>query len=272
MKRLLIAGCGDLGQRLADRLDPDLWEVTGLRRDPSRLPSRIRPLAADLTRPATLAGLASDYDAIVYQATPPERRPEAYRAIYVEGLRHLLAASRFRDLIMVSSTAVYGQDDGAWVDEESATEPAGFNGRILLEAEALAREAGGRVLRCSGIYGPGRTWLLRQLAGGQARCRERPPEWTNRIHADDVAGVLAHLLERPDLGPVLCASDDRPSPRCEVLDWLAAELGLAAPRRDPDGAGAAGKRIRNQRLRDSGYDFIHPDYRSGYRELIEEQS
>lgn len=270
MKRLLIAGCGDIGIRLAGRLDPGRWAVTGLRRNPSALIAPIRPLRADLLDPDSLETAAGDWDAVIYQATPDERSEAGYRAAYLEGLANLIDRVGCRRLIFVSSTAVYGQDGGEWVDETSATEPAGFNGRVLLEAEALARRSVPEavIVRFSGIYGPGRDFLVRQVAGGQASCRDDPPQWTNRIHADDCAGVLAHLLALASPEPLYCASDSQPAPRCEVLDWLAQELDVAPPRRD-NGAGGQGKRVANARLLASGYRFGHPHFRSGYQEMLQ---
>jgi nucleoside-diphosphate-sugar epimerase len=267
MKRLLIAGCGDLGMRLATRLPAGIWQVTGLRRNPQSLPADITPVAADLLDPASLGEVVGAWDAVVYQATPGQRSPLGYRQAYVEGLANLLQRISADRLLFVSSTAVYGQDDGGWVDEESSTEPTAFNGQILLEAEAAARAAGGTVVRFSGIYGPGRDYLLRQLRSGQASCREAPPQWTNRIHADDCAGVLAHLLELADPAPIYCASDCCPTRRCELLDWLADRLGQPRPARTDPSEGQ-GKRVSNRRLLASGYDFRYPDFKCGYGALL----
>lgn len=269
-RRLLIAGCGDLGQRLAHRLPADQWQVTGLRRRPEKLPAGIDGLAADLADPASLAPLASrHFDAVVYQATPAAREPEAYRQTYVQGLANLLDRVQPARLLFVSSTAVYGQQDGEWVDEQSPTRPDAFNGQILLEAESLAHQFGGVAVRFSGIYGPGRERLINGVRQGRLRCRPQPPEWTNRIHAEDCAGVLAHLLALPDPEPIYCASDNQPASRCEVLDWLADRLAVARPERDPVQSGAGqGKRVDNRRLRASGYHFEYPDFRRGYGALL----
>ena len=191
---------------------------------------------------------------MIYQATPAAREPAAYRDIYVTGLGNLLSRVSTDRLIFVSSTAVYGQDDGSEVDEDSLTEPQAFNGRILLEAERLAIQAGGLVVRFSGIYGPGRDFLLRQLKAGRATCRETPPQWTNRIHVDDCAAVLAHLLalDRPEA--IYCASDATPSPRCQVLDWLGrpARCCRSCSERLQTESGS-GKRVLNHRLVHSGF-------------------
>ncbi len=271
MKRLLIAGCGDIGCRLAGRLDPGHWQVTGLRRHVDSLPDSILPLVADLTRPETLTAVDPHWDALIYQATPGSRDEAAYRRTYVEGLSNLLTRVHPRRLIYVSSTAVYGQDDGSWVDESSATEPRRFNGRIVLEGERLAAAAPAEsiVVRFSGIYGPGREYLINSLRSGKADCRPEPPQWTNRIHADDCAAVLEHLLALPEPDPVYCASDCKPTSRCEVLDWLAQELGLSAPERlgPEDGAGQ-GKRVCNNRLQESGFQFEYPDFKVGYGAML----
>lgn len=270
MKRLLIAGCGDLGIRLAGRLAQSDWQVHGLRRRAEILPAPIVPVSADLSDPGSLSAIGGDWDAVVYQATPDERTEVGYRAAYVRGLAHLLERVDVCRLIFVSSTAVYGQDRGEWVDETSDTEPPRFNGQVLLEAEALAAAAHAEavVVRFSGIYGPGRDYLVRMVASGAAYGRARPPQWTNRIHADDCAGVLAHLLtlERP--APLYCASDSLPAPRCEVLDWLARRLDVAPPAHEDTDA-RQGKRVANARLLATGYRLRHPDYRSGYQEILQ---
>jgi nucleoside-diphosphate-sugar epimerase len=264
--RLLIAGCGDLGQRLAPRMSG--WDVHGLRRDPSGLAAGIRPVAADLTDPSTLDVVAGNWDAVVYTATPGAFTPDDYRAAYVTGQRRLaerVSASRW---VLVSSTAVYGQQAGEWVDENSPTEPTRFNGEILLEAEALAHDLGGVALRFSGIYGPGRDFLIRKLRAGGVTCRRDPPVWTNRIHAEDCAGALAHVLGLDAPDPILIGSDEEPAPRWDVLQWLATRLGVPGPEEAEVGEDR-GKRISSARLRATGYSFDYPDFRSGYKELIE---
>lgn len=267
MKQLLIAGCGDLGQRLARRLDRSGWTTHGLRRRPDQLAEPVRAIGGDLLDPSSLEAVARRWDAIVYQATPGQRTAEEYRRSYVDGLVNLLRQASADRLIFVSSSAVYGQDQGQWVDEHSPTEPGSFSGEILLEAEAEARKHGGIALRFSGIYGPGRDYLIRSVSSGQARCRPDPPQWTNRIHSEDCAGVLAHVLELASPEPVYCASDPHPAPRCEVLQWLADQLGVPGPRRDLE-TGGQGKRVSSRRLIDSGFQFQYPSYQTGYRELL----
>jgi len=266
-RRLLVAGCGDLGVRLAGRMHG--WRIAGLRRRPAELPGHIEPLAGDLSRDDGLSGVARDWDALVYTATPGQRTEAGYRRIYVEALARLLERVRAGRVIFVSSTAVYGQRHGEWVDEQSLTAPGAFNGRVLLEAEAIARAAGAIVVRFSGIYGPGRDFLLRKVRAGGVRCRREPPIWTNRIHAEDCAGVLAHLLSLQHPAALYVASDAGPAPRFEVLDWLAQRLGAPRPEDDPQDQSGQGKRVSARALFDSGLRLDYPDYQSGYEEIIE---
>jgi len=264
-RRLLIAGCGDLGNRLAARLTG--WEVHGLRRNVSKLAAGILPVSADLSEPSTLGAVTGQWDAVIYTATPGERTPEGYRQAYVTGMQQLLKRVRAGRLIMVSSTAVFGQDDGAWVDEASPTEPQRFNGEILLDAERVAADAGGIVIRFSGIYGPGREYLIRTVRNGPVECRREPPIWTNRIHSEDCAAALAHLLELDQPEGLYLASDARPAPRWDVLQWLAERLGVPGPIEAQDDAGQ-GKRIDANRLFESGFTLQYPDYRAGYGEIL----
>lgn len=266
--RVLIAGCGYVGSELARRLaeDHDVW---GLRRTAGELPAGVRPLAGDVTDPSTLE-LPDDVDALVYAVSPGRREEAAYRAAYVHGLRTVLTAlgSRPARLLFVSSTAVYGQSDGSVVDEESPTDPSSFAGRVLLEAEAVAQAAGGSVLRLAGIYGPGRTRLIDQVRAGEATYPS-PDVHTNRIHRDDGAGALAHLLTLGDPAPVYLGVDDDPAPRGEVLRWLADRLDAPRPHEAPDARTRGGdKRCSNARLRASGYDLTYPSYRDGYAAML----
>jgi nucleoside-diphosphate-sugar epimerase len=199
--RILIAGCGDIGTALGVELAAMGHDVWGIRRMPGALPSAVRGLQGDLARPATLGGLPRAIDVVVYTAGPDASTDDAYRTAYVQGLRGLLRALEGtppapRRTILVSSTAVYGQTDGRWVDEASPTEPRGFRGRRLLEAERLlvASRLPATIVRLGGIYGPGRTRLVDRLRRGDAACVAGPPRYSNRIHRADAIGVLRRLL------------------------------------------------------------------------------
>lgn len=270
VERILIAGCGDVGNALGKRLLADGCEVWGVRRHIDKLATGIRPWQIDLRDSATFGTPPAAFDFVFYTASADRREEEAYRAIYVDGLRSLVDALRHHKsplsrILFTSSTAVYGQSGGEWVDEDSATEPSGFNGRILLEAESIlddAQEASINV-RLSGIYGPGRTRLVRKVWSGEATATDA---WTNRIHVEDCAGVLHHLMRLSEPQSLYLGSDDVPATTAEVVEWMSRELGIPVPERTQ--SGRANKRCRNTRLRQSGYRFRYPSFREGYPQIV----
>ncbi len=242
--RCLIAGCGYVGTALAASLRDAGHQVHGLKRTPAGLPDGVAPLAADLAdRDAlavALATLPTAPDVVVYAAAADRGDDDAYRRAYVDGLHNLVAALRARAvmpacLLFTSSTAVYAHSDGSWVDETSRTEPLDFRGTRMLEAEAIVAASGfpAASLRLGGIYGPGRTRLIESVRSGRAVIRAGGPRYGNRIHRDDAAGALAHLVARAlaghGLAPRYLGVDDEPSDEAVVLRWLAATLGVAEP-------------------------------------------
>lgn len=280
MMRVLIAGCGYVGSALAELLVADGHEVWGMRRNPAALPPGVRPFAADLRDPATLTDLPPALDAVAYTATADAGTDEAYRAAYVDGPRHLLRAlaeqaQRPRRVLFTSSTSVYGQREGEWVDEDSPAEPGGFSGPRMLEGERAFLDGPfpATVLRLGGIYGPGRTSLVEKVRSGDAEC---PPEprWTNRIHRDDAAGALRHLMLLDAPAPLYLGVDREPAALCDVYRWIAGRLGLPAPRTRPGAEEArrrspGNKRCRSDRLASSGYTFRYPTFREGFEALLE---
>lgn len=271
--RVLIAGCGDVGSRAARRLHARGARVLGLRRSANALPAGVTPVRADLADPDGLVGLPRDIEQLVYLPTPGARTPEAYRRVFVDGLENLLDAladAPLRRVLFVSSSAVYGDHAGDWVDEDTPPAPPGFNGEILLEAEQrlAARGLPAVVLRLAGLYGPGRTGLLDRLRSGQARAPAEPPFWANRIHVDDAAAAIAHLLALPDPAPLYLGVDDTPLPLDQLYGSIAADIGAPAPAQGPAPRGIGNKRLRNARLRASGFVPSWPDARAGYRALL----
>jgi len=274
-ERILLAGCGDLGRRVAQRLLARGDEVFALRRQlPEVDVGGIRWLRGDLADPPSLRGLPDGVTRLVYLPAPDRRDEDAYRAVFAQGPRHLLDAldtTALRRLVFVSSSAVYGEHAGAWVDEDTPVDPPGFNGRILLDAEHwLARQAPTAVLRLAGLYGPGRTQLLERLRGGRTTAPRAVLHWANRIHVDDAAAAVVHLLDLPDAEPVYLGVDDTPLPLHVLYDHLAALLGAPAPADGPAPAGVGSKRLCNARLRASGWAPRWPDARDGYAALLDE--
>ncbi len=270
--RVLIAGCGDVGSILANALLRDGHCVYGLKRNTSSLPRGVLPIRADLLNPATLADLPADIDRLVFMPTPASRDLAGYQAIFIEGWKNLWAGLKQAPdrTLLVSSTAVYGEDNGAIVNEETEPNPTGFNGQVLLEMEQLAGRCTENlvVVRLSGIYGPGRDRLIRLAASDGLELQRLPPEFTNRIHRDDAAAVLRHLLEIEAPDALYLATDDLPAPRFEVVAWLASMQGHVEPQGLAVENAGQGKRVSNRKLLESGFRMTYPDYRTGYAAVL----
>jgi nucleoside-diphosphate-sugar epimerase len=275
MAKILIVGCGAIGSELAGVLSAQGHDVTGLkRRPPLSVPSPIRYFAADISSSVGLSGLDSDFTQAFFIVSPDGRDEQSYRAVYETGLDNLLARLPQTPWLMVSSTSVYGQCQGEWVDEDSAAEPAHITGRLIRQAEQklTALSPANIVVRFSGIYGPGRESLLR-LAMQAPATQQTPPYFTNRIHQQDCVAVLSFLLEQRLAGKALAqcylASDDDPAPMWEVMTWLADRLYCPPPVvKAVEADTGMNKRCRNARLKALGYRFRYPSYQDGYLQLI----
>ena len=271
MSAILIAGCGDVGSELARRLLADGHDVYGLRRRVQLLPEGVRPVAGDLRDPHRLRSLPGGIDILCYTASADRRSPEAYREAYVDGLRNVLSTvsrgSAIRRVLYTSSTRVYPQNNGERVDEDSPTGGDDIYARLLLEGERVAREftSSTVVARFAGIYGPGRTRLIDLVRKG-GPCAAM--HYTNRIHRDDCAGVLRHLLQLERALPVYVGADREAATQCEVMSWIAKRLGVPPPTPRDGHRGTTGKRCDNTRLVASGYAFEYSSFREGYGALI----
>ncbi|KQR80144.1 NAD(P)-dependent oxidoreductase [Arthrobacter sp. Leaf337] len=297
---VLLAGCGDLGTEAGLRFAAAGHRVVGWRRSPDKLPAAIEGARADLTVPP-LPPIPADTTAVVVAVAASSPTEEAYRAAYVDGLSNVLDAlardrnhdgaaspSLLRRVLFVSSTAVYGDAGGGWVDESTTPAPGGFSGRIIREAEDLLHQRllgtgiSPVVLRLGGIYGPGRTRLIDQVRSGAATAPAEP-RYTNRIHRDDAAAAIVHLCTMAaEPAPVYLGVDNDPAELGEVQRYLADELGLPLPASDvPGGSGGAGggsgggepsrggnKRCSNALLRSTGFEFAYPTFREGYRSIL----
>jgi nucleoside-diphosphate-sugar epimerase len=291
---VLLAGCGDLGTEAGLRFVAAGHRVVGWRRSPANLPAGIEGAAADLSS-GILPPIPADTSAVVVVLAADSPTEDAYRASYVDGLSNVLDAVLASDagigrVLFVSSTAVYGDADGGWIDESTTPEPGGFSGRIMREAEELLfdrlRGTGITpvVLRLGGIYGPGRTRLIDQVRGGAAVIPAEP-RYTNRIHRDDAAAAIVQLCTMDTVpGHIYLGVDDDPAELGEVLTFLAAELGLprpassargrsnggGEPAREGGGEPARGgnKRCSNALLRSTGFEFQYPSFRDGYRDIL----
>lgn len=279
--KILLAGCGDIGQRVADRF-ADEHQCFGLRRNPEQLPVFINPLKADLTNSEELVGIFSqDFDVVIATLTPGARTEEAYQKAYVDTATALVSSINNAEyqpkiVIWISSTSVYGDSTNQWLDEESPVNPASFSARALKKAEDImtAVSCDLTIVRFSGIYGPGRLALLSSVKSGVGRPAQ-PEQWSNRIHSDDCAGFLAHLVSRHQSGEKLeklyVGTDCEPATQHDVRKWLAGKLNVILTE-ETKSSRAGTQRYTNKKLLQSGYQLKYPGYREGYVSVIKSLS
>lgn len=280
-KRVLIAGCGDLGLRVARLLglENSTHRSWGIRRNPNPESTRDLPsftwITADLTQPNTLRDLPKNFTHVLYSAAPNARTEDDYRAVYREGLEHLVQAAAspaLQRVLFVSSTAVYGDYGAQWINEETPTAPKSFNGRVLLETEQWLNSQSAQfetlILRLSGIYGPGRSYLLDRLRTGQATAPAADSHWVNRIHIEDAAAAVLHLMNLPKPQPLYLVTDSTPLPMRVLYDALAKLVAGPIPPEGPAPTSVGSKRLSNARLRASGFNFKWPDCREGHAALL----
>lgn len=277
MSKILIVGAGDVGGRIAYELATLGHQVWALRRrlpdDLAEHPATLTWLAADVTEPASLV-LPDGLDVVIYALAPGESGVAAYERVYLGGAQAVQAALAGQALchqIWLSSTGVYGEDAGEWVDEQTPALPRRDSAKVLLAAEQVIGDAPwpSTIVRLGGLYGPGRERLLRWVREGRAVQRV-PASWSNRLHVADASGLVVHLVQQVLAGkavaPVVLGVDDTPTPQYEVLAWLAEQLQLPMP---PEREGGSqGKRMRNTSLRETGYALKYPSFRDGYLAII----
>ena len=276
MKRVLIAGCGYVGVATADLFHVARWEVEGWTRSEqsaaqlSAKPYRVRPV--DLANPDAVARSGGDFDLVIHCASSHGGGAESYRRIYFEGARTLIEMLRPNRFLFTSSTSVYGQTNGEWVDENSPAEPRHETGRILRETEELVRQKSGTIARLAGIYGPGRSALLRKFLSGEARLENGGVRYQNQAHRDDIAAALFHLATLPDDPGIVNLTDNEPLTERDCYTWLATKLNHPLP---PESVattgrkrGTSNKRVSNQKLRALGWVPRFPSFRVGMEESV----
>lgn len=276
MANVLIVGCGDLGSTIAVLLHQAGHQVVGVRKSAQPLPLNMQTVQLDITSPTAPTALAFfKPEIILYCVAATAQEDDNYYQHYVLGLQHVLAAQatnpNLKHVFFVSSTRVYGQRTHAILDEAIPAEANDFGGCRLLEAEQQLQKikCSSTVLRLSGIYGPGRLYLV-NMAKDRARWPQHN-QWSNRIHRDDAAGFIAYLvglvLNGQAVQPLYIVTDSMPTAQYDVLNWLAKRLHVPH-QADTSATPMQGKRLSNHRLLASGYQLKYPNYQVGYSELV----
>jgi len=274
-QKILIVGCGDLGGEVATLLSRNGHEVIGFSRSAKPIQD-VTMLQGDVTIPKSLLPLITIKPTIVIYCVAANGQTDAqYKAHYVDGLSNILATQRNNEVLkhvfFVSSTRVYGQKTDELLDESSPAIASDFGGERLLESERLLNTltCNSTVLRLSGIYGQGRLRMI----GLASQPNNWPPDnsWTNRIHRDDAARFIVHLIqmltENQMIATCYIVTDEKPTQQYEVLHWIAKKLAIPFDAKIPNVSG--GKRLSNQLMLSTNFKLQFPNYQSGYLSLIE---
>ena len=281
---IIIVGCGFLGKATAQLFWEHGYRVTSIvsseasREELLKGHSPFEIVACDITNKADVKKIAPQLQEaalMIYAVSSGKGNAEAYAAVYREGLKNVLAAWQPAHLIFVSSTSVYAQTAGEVVIESSTTEPDRATSRILLESEAVAVAAGGSVARFAGIYGPGRSILLKKFLNNEARLEDGGHRWINQIHRDDGAQALYHLGTAAALAGIYNVTDDTPATQREVYQWMSDYLHQPLPPSGPADLnrkrGLTSKRVSNKKLREAGWSPQFPSYREALPMLLEKK-
>jgi nucleoside-diphosphate-sugar epimerase len=267
MPRVLIAGCGYVGSAAAKLFADSGWDVTGWVRT-GQMAGRVGEAeislkAVDITNSDAVRRNAFTANVVLHCASSGA---DSYRRVYRDGVANLSACFPGARLIFTSSTSVYPQRDGNLVTEESPAESDSEKARTLREAEEIVLENDGIVLRVAGIYGPGRSFLLRSALDGTAVATDRI---VNQVHRDDVASAIFFIGQCQTIDPprIFNVVDNTPLPRVEILTWLLERLNLPLPvslAPAEQKRGRSNKRVSNAKLRALGWAPAYPSYREGF--------
>jgi nucleoside-diphosphate-sugar epimerase len=267
MPRILIAGCGYVGQATADLFHGAGWDVEGWtvsEKSAGTLSTKPYPICqVDISNRDQVAERHGTFDAVVHCASSRGGGVESYRQIYLNGARNLL--ERFEKMLFTSSTSVYAQRDGSWVTEESETRPVRETGQVLLETEkeVLGRE--GTVVRLAGIYGPGRCALLSKFLAGTAIIDPKNDRFVNQVHRDDIASAIFLLVNgKWRKRQIYNVVDDEPISQSDCYRWLAQRLNRSLPPirelTEQPKRGGTNKRVSNAKLRGLGWTLQYPTF------------
>ncbi|MEY2577970.1 MAG: shikimate kinase / 3-dehydroquinate synthase [Verrucomicrobiota bacterium] len=277
MARVLIAGCGYVGEAAANAFHQLGWEVEGwtaTAESAAKLSDRSYPVrAVDVTDRSAVSAALGEFEVVIHCVSSRGGDEEQYRRLYLKGAKNLLLAFPRATLLFTSSISVYAQIDGSAVDESSPAEPRHEKGKILRETEELVLAADGIVARLGGIHGPHRSFFLSRLLEGRT-----PPQGNdrliNQIHRDDVVSALLLLADRRSerRGEIFNVVADEPSKASAAYEWLSTQVKMPLVSDAADAGqrkrGDSNKQVSNRKLRALGWAPRYPTFESAMTESI----
>lgn len=274
MYSILVVGAGYVGSEIARHFAAKKQKVFGVvrtERSAANLQGEnLTPIIADITQPLPHKTIPPAHFVVLCPA-PQNHEEKDYRGIYLEGIRNVIEAMKKNPrpflLLYLSSTSVWKERGGEWMDETDLPDADTEKGKIMREAEALVLNSGfpSIVFRLSGIYGPGRN-RVRAAKNGTWKA-EGPDAYVNMIHRDDIVNAIPVLFKSGKEGEVYLGVDDTPVLRSEFQKWIYTKLNLPEPSA-PEAGPVGGKRLRNTKLKDLGVKFQYPSFREGYASLL----
>ena len=270
MNSVFIIGCGDIGERIAGLCQAKKLPVTGLVRSAESInrlkQAGIEPLQADLAQAKSLNGLPTKTSTVFYLAPPPSEGETD--PLIRQFLSAISPDALPEKLVLLSTTAVYGDCRGEWIDETHPVNPQTARGRRRLDAEQAARDWSEQtgvpivILRVGGIYGPGRLPIAR-IEQGLPILKEAESPFTNRIHQDDLAQICVAGAERGKPGEIYNVSDGQPSTMSRYFKDIARAQGLPMP---PEVSLAEAEKVMSAGM----LSYLQESRRLDNRKLVEE--
>jgi nucleoside-diphosphate-sugar epimerase len=270
-RSVLIAGCGFVGLPLARNFSSSGWEthaITASESSAAKLRGAPFPVyALDIREKTSLRSFGGRrFDVVIHCASSGRGDADDYAAVFFGGTQNLIANLEFGRLMFSSSTSVYAQTDGSWVDETSKADPVRETGKILRKTEDLVLASGGTVARLAGLYGPGRCAPLRKLLEGRAIIEGDGTRVMNTLHQLDAANALQFLALTESSG-LFNIVDKQPVVETEWFRYVCHRLNKPLPTHGPPDLnrkrGWTNKRVSNQKLRSLGWDPIYPTFKEG---------
>ena len=276
MPRALIAGCGYLGREIANLLLADGWDVEGWTMSAESAgqlsAAGYRVQNVDISDEKTVAAHQSQFDAVIHSASTRGGDVDSYRRIYFDGARNLREHFPKTHFVFIGSTSVYAQTTGEWVSEDSPAEPKHETGYILRDTEDFVLASDATVIRLGGLYGPGRSALLRKFLKGEATIDSANDRYLNQIHRDDAAAAIRFLLNRAQSSEIYNLVDNEPKLLSECYRWLATRLNRPLPPTKKSTSmrkrGDSNKRVSNAKLRSLGWVPRYPTFAEGMEKNV----
>tara|TARA_Y100000991_G_scaffold137355_1_gene103548 strand:+ start:228 stop:1103 length:876 start_codon:yes stop_codon:yes gene_type:complete len=275
-KRILIIGCGYIGQSLCDKLLEKNYLITTVNRS-KVIKQATSSLQIDVSKPYEIDGT---FDTVIYSVSAESYTKESYNNAYSLGVANTIKALKRKNqkphFIFTSSTSVFSENKGKWVTEESAVQSNHFASQSILEGESFVKTSllPYSIVRFSGIYGPKRDRLIQKIKEKKLKLKSKNLI-SNRIHKEDCVGVLLHLIQKNNDASLYIASDDNPSDYNEILVWLKNELGIKenilVEATEEKNKHMSNKKCSNKKITQDGYKFIYPSYQEGFSQILKDQ-